>query len=90
VRVLILGGDRYRGGPTTLHDSPHTKLLDLRLPPFPLDDSLPCDLLDRARANLGRLDPPALEPRAMWRKPLSHIAGTQWQGRERDRTDRPR
>jgi hypothetical protein len=90
VRVLALGGDGYPSWPTAPHLSSHTKLAERGLPPFLLEDALPCDLLDSAWATVGRLVHSALEPRVMWRRMSSHTSGTPRQGREGRRTDWPR
>jgi UDP-sulfoquinovose synthase len=60
----------------------HTKLLDLGLMPFLLDDALLRDLLEIARANVDRLESSALQPRVMWRKTSSHLSGTPRRRRE--------
>jgi UDP-sulfoquinovose synthase len=54
----------------------HTKLLDLGLLPFLLGDELLADLASIARANLGRLERSALEPKVMWRSTSSDITRT--------------
>jgi UDP-sulfoquinovose synthase len=52
----------------------HTKLLDLGLLPFLLGDELLADLVSIARANLGRLERWALEPKVMWRSTSNDIS----------------
>jgi UDP-sulfoquinovose synthase len=52
----------------------HTKLLDLGLLPFLLGDELLADLVSIARANLGRLERRALEPKVMWRSTSNDIS----------------
>jgi UDP-sulfoquinovose synthase len=55
----------------------HTKLLDLGLLPFLLGDELLADLLSIARANIGRLERAALEPKVLWRSTSSKITRTE-------------
>jgi UDP-sulfoquinovose synthase len=52
----------------------HTKLVDLGLLPFLLGDELLADLVSIARANLGRLERRALEPKVMWRSTSNDIS----------------
>jgi UDP-sulfoquinovose synthase len=51
----------------------HTKLLDLGLLPFLLDDDLLSDLLAIARAHINRLDHSALRPQVSWRSTSSSL-----------------
>ncbi len=51
----------------------HTKLLDLGLLPFLLDDDLLKDLLAIARVHIDRLDPSALRPQVSWRSTSSSL-----------------
>jgi UDP-sulfoquinovose synthase len=51
----------------------HTKLLDLGLLPFLLDDDLLIDLLAIARAHVDRLDRSALRPQVRWRSTSSAL-----------------
>src|SRR6516165_10529567 len=52
----------------------HTKLLDLGLLPFLLDDDLLSDLLGIARSHIGRLDRSVLRPQVSWRSTSSSLA----------------
>src|ERR1019366_729187 len=52
----------------------HTKLLDLGLLPFLLDDDLLSDLLALARAQVHRIEPSALAPQVMWRATSSRVS----------------
>jgi UDP-sulfoquinovose synthase len=51
----------------------HTKLLDLGLLPFLLDDDLLIDLLAIARTHVDRLDRSALQPQVRWRSTSSAL-----------------
>ena len=55
----------------------HTKLLDLGLLPFLLGDELLADLLSIARADIGRLERSALQPKVLWRSTSSSITRTE-------------
>jgi UDP-sulfoquinovose synthase len=52
----------------------HTKLLDLGLLPFLLDDGLLSDLLGIARSHIARLDRSVLRPHVSWRSTSSSLA----------------
>jgi UDP-sulfoquinovose synthase len=52
----------------------HTKLLDLGLLPFLLDDDFLSDLLALARAHVHRIEPSALAPQVMWRATSSRVS----------------
>ncbi len=54
----------------------HTKLLDLGLLPFLLDDDLLSDLLDIARPHVHRIELSALQPQVMWRATSSRLSRT--------------
>ncbi|MGO8859342.1 MAG: NAD-dependent epimerase/dehydratase family protein [Acidimicrobiales bacterium] len=66
----------------------HTKLLDLGLLPFLLDDVLLSDLLDTARSYVHRIELSALQPQVMWRATSSRVSragGTRVDDNKRDR-----
>jgi UDP-sulfoquinovose synthase len=68
----------------------HTKLLDLGLLPFLLDDHLLSDLLSLARAHVDRIELSALEPQVKWRATssrLSRPSRTKSDGPSRAKTD---
>jgi UDP-sulfoquinovose synthase len=69
----------------------HTKLLDLGLLPFLLDDDLLTDLLAIARTHIGRLDRSALRPQVSWRSTSSPLARApkHQPGRGAEREQRP-
>ena len=54
----------------------HTKLLDLGLLPFLLDDDLLSDLLDTARTYVHRIELSALQPQVMWRASSNRVSRT--------------
>jgi UDP-sulfoquinovose synthase len=54
----------------------HTKLLDLGLLPFLLNDDLLSDLLALARAQVHRIELSALQPQVKWRATSSRLSRT--------------